>query len=338
MNNIITSFSDSVNTRLIKDQSVYLRSFRKKEHFLISLNIFGSNLEKYDISKKEFENVFGSKSFEKSLIDCGSWIEWDYYLKSQKIKLQNANFCKKDKLCPACAVRRSYKQHIKFLQSLEDDGDLIDQDWYYIVIPVKHSIEDSFEDVFNRIVDIRSKIVKALKNKRQGKKVGFWGNFNGGMTSIETTKTNNGWNVHLNLILNASKGTNISIKKIRNKRGQISNQNIDLVDFLMRVADSKMHNIQKLDFSSKDSIREALVEVLKYSLKFSSLSDNDLIYIYVKTYKKRLFTTFGNLRGLDIENVPLEGDIIPSEDFLHIMYRRIDYDYKLHSVRYEKKS
>jgi len=77
---------------------------------------------------------------------------------------------------------------------------------------------------------------------------------------------------------------------------------------------------------------------LKYSLKFSSLSDNDLIYIYVKTYKKRLFTTFGNLRGLDIENVPLEGDIIPSEDFLHIMYRRIDYDYKLHSVRYEKKS
>jgi len=334
MNDIITSFPDSVKTRIDKDQRVYLQSLRKKEHFLISLEIFYKNLSEYGISEKEFEKVFGASAFEKNLIDCGSWLEWNFYMKSEQTKLQKANFCKKDKLCPACAIRRAYKQQVKFLQSLEDDGDLIDNDWYYIVIPVKHTIDDDFETVFNRIIDIRSKILQSMRDRKRGKKTGFWGQFNGGMTSIETTKTNNGWNVHMNLIINAPAGTKIKIKKVRNSRGQISYQNSDIVEFLTRVADSKMHNIQKLDFTNQDSIKKALVEVLKYSLKFSGLSDNDLIYIYLKTYKKRLFTTFGNMRGLDIENVPLEGDVNYNEDFLRLLYRRVSNGYVMHSVTY----
>lgn len=334
MNDIITSFPDAVNKKLDKDKSVYLRALRKKEHLLISFSIFQQNLSKFDISKDYFEKVFGAKDFDKNLIDCGSWLEWNYYMKAEKVKLQKANFCKKDKLCPACAIRRAYKQQVKFLQSLEDDGDLIDYDWYYIVIPVKHTIDDDFETVFNRIIDIRSKILKAMRNKRSGRKSGFWGQFNGGMSSIETTKTDNGWNVHMNLIINAPKGTKFTVNPIRNRRGQISYQSPDIVDFLMRVADSKMHNIQKLDFTNQTSIKSSLVEVLKYSLKFSDLSDNDLIYIYLKTYKKQLFTTFGNMRGLDLENVPLDGDIIHGDDFLQILYKRVDYDYKMHSLTY----
>jgi len=336
LNNILTSFPESVKTRLDKDQLVYWNSLRKKEHFFISLHLAANNLPAYGVDKKTFFSVFGSDTFEKNLSDCGSWLEWNYYTKSDKVKLQKGNFCKKDKLCPACAVRRAYKQQVKFLKSFEDDGDLIDQDWYYIVIPVKHSIEDSFITVFNKIVDIRSKIMQSIRDKKRSKGNNFWSIFNGGMTSIETTKTKNGWNVHLNVLINAPRGSKIKIKTVTNSRGQKSRQSPDLVKFLRKTADSQMHNIQKLDFSEKEKVQEACVEVMKYSLKFSSLSDEDLIYIYLKTYRKRLFTTFGNLRGLDLENTPLEGDIINGEDFFNIMFRRVKNGYTFHSLSFQK--
>ena len=336
MNNILTTFPSSVKTRLDKDQLVYWHSLRKKEHFFISLHLFADKLADYGIDKKTFFDIFGTDTFEKNLSDCGSWLEWNYYPKSDKVKLQKGNFCKKDKLCPACAVRRAYKQQVKFLKGFEVDGDLSDYDWYYIVIPVKHSIEDSFMTVFNKIVDIRSKIMQSMRDKKRSKGNNFWSVFTGGMSSIETTKTKNGWNVHINLLINAPRGSRIKIKTITNSRGQKSRQSPDLVKFLQKTADSKMHNIQKLDFTEKEKIQEACVEVLKYSLKFSTLSDEDLIYIYLKTYRKRLFTTFGNLRGLDLENTPLEGDIINGEDFFRIIFRRVKHGYNFHTLTYQE--
>jgi hypothetical protein len=169
-----------------------------------------------------------------------------------------------------------------------------------------------------------------MRDSKRGKGNNFWSNFNGGMFSIESTKTKNGWNIHLNLIVNAHKGTKIDLKAVRNARGQYSHQSANLTQFLQKTADSKMHNIDKLNFTNQDTIRKALVEILKYSLKFGSLNDRDLLTAFVSSYRRRLFGTFGNLRGLKLEDVELEGDIQLDEEFVRMIFVRSELGYRLH--------
>ena len=286
--------------------------------------------KKLPFTKEEFDKVFKAKDFWKLAFDCGSWLEFRWYMQSDITKLHTANFCKRDKMCPACAVRRAYKQQQKFIKILEAEQSLKDTDWYYIVIPVKHHKTESFETVYNRLDGVLKKILKSMRNSKQGKGNNFFSLFTGGMYSIEATHTENGWNVHLNLIINAPKGTLIALKDIRNRKGQVSHQNEGLRLFLVRSADSQMHNIQKIDSSTDEKMREALVEVLKYSLKFSSLTSQQLLEVYIKTYRKRLFGTFGNLRGVGIEDIDLEGDTLVDPEYLELIFTRCDFEYTLY--------
>ena len=228
-------------------------------------------------------------------------------------------------MCPACAIRRSYKQQQKFMKILKVKEDLKEKEWFYIVIPVRHSKSESYETVFNRLEVVRQKITQSMRNARKGKTNNFWSQFSGGMFSTETTKTKNGWNVHLNLIINAPKGTKLALNRF--------NQAKPLEEWLKAKGDgSYVHNIQKIDSSSDQSMRNSLVEVLKYSLKFSSLSNSDLLEVYVRTYRKRLFGTFGNMRGVGIEDVELEGDSVPDNEFLELIFRRVGYEYKVEGI------
>ena len=332
-NEIISDLSNNAKKKIHKDINVFLTSLSNKENFASCharhLRYFseGKNLP---FTKDEFDRCFSSKDFWKLAFDCGSWLEFRWYQKSDVTKLHTANFCKRDKMCPACAIRRAYKQQLKFINILDSDSDLKDLDWYYIVLPIKHNKSENYETVFNRLNDLKIKINMGIRDGKRGKGKGFFSNFSGGMSSIETTHSKNGWNVHLNLIINAPKGTKTPLKSIKNSRGQISHQNEDLRQFMLKHADSQMHNIQKLDFDKEENIREALVEVLKYSLKFSGLTNQQLLEVYVKTYKKRLFGTFGNLRGVGIEDVSLEGDVLLDTEFVELIFTRAYSDYTLY--------
>lgn len=324
-------------TKIDKTQEIFLKAYKQKRQIIRLLRNLSTNLELLKsvyITPEEFERSFGYGQRLSNLLGdleaCGSFLLFRHYLKSDEIKLQHANFCRRDKFCQPCAVRRAYKQQMKFLDMLEVSPGLLKQDWYYIVIPVKHSVDEPIEVVYERLNKVKSSILKSMQNKRHRKSGhNIWSIFNGGMWSIEVTKTANGWNVHLNLLINASKGSYLPLKRVRNRRGQVSYQNEQIRQFLKRLADSQMHHIQKLDFSTDESIRSALVEVLKYSLKFSSLSKIDLLRVYVAFFQKRLFGTFGNLRGLKLEDVELDGDIELDEEFVELLYRRVGFDYVL---------
>ena len=274
-------------------------------------------------SWEEFVKSFKAKNFWKNYHDCGSYILADYYFTSKKLKVQDANFCRRDKICPACAVRRAYKQQLKFLQIVSAKPEFLAKDWYYIVLTVKHTADESFETVFNRVVNLKKKITKAMRNGRMRGDRNIWTKFGGGMYSIETTYGSNGWHVHLNLLVNADAGTHINISEVTNSRGQVSRQNDEIRQFLEFNAGSRMHDVQKLDFTNQESLMAALVEVLKYSLKFSSLSIQQIVEFYVKTNRKRLFGTFGNLWGLGLDEVDLEGDEKLDGPFVELLIKRV---------------
>jgi len=274
-------------------------------------------------SWEEFEKSFKAKNFWKDYHDCGSYILANYYFRPEKLKIEDANFCRRDKICPACAVRRAYKQQLKFLQIISAKPEFLTKDWYYIVLTVPHLVDEPFEVVFKRVVDLKKKISMQMRNGRMGKTAGIWSKFGGGMFSIETTHGANGWHVHLNLLLNAKKGTSLELNEIRNRRGQISHQNEEIRRFLEEFAGSKMHDVTKLDFEDHQNLMGALVEVLKYSLKFSSLTIQQIVEFYVKTYRKRLFGTFGNLWGLGLDDVELEGDETLDGPFVELLIKRV---------------
>ncbi len=329
---------NSKNTqKLIKTQDIFLQSYRKKKSFFKFLDKLYKNNTSLDVN---FYSVFGdSKKYSKNRniwLECGSFLVFNYFYNQEVLKLETANFCKKDKICPACAVRRAYKQQNKFLNILYSNPGLLKNDWYYIVIPVKHTKEDSLLQVFNKISSIRKSISKAIRKAKYGKKSGVWGLFLGGMGSVEITKTVNGWNVHLNLLLNASNGSNLRLKDVRNRKGQVSYQNEKIRQFLLRNFESQMHNISKLDFSTEDLIKSNLVEVLKYSLKFSSLDNENLLEVCLKLHNRQLFFTFGNLRGLKIEDVDLEGDEVVDDEFIQLIYQRANNQYNFYKADFSR--
>lgn len=269
---------------------------------------------------EEVNKAFKAKDFFKNLLNCGSWLEFRHYKKTNQTKLHHANFCKRDRLCIPCAVRRAYKQQNRFMQIIEQDKTFLQKDWYYVVIPVKHTKKETYETVMNRVIKLRKQLIASMNNSRKGKHNNFWAYFGGGMYSQEVTKTDNGWNVHLNLILNAEKGVKIPLKAIKNRRGQVSTQNGDLRAWLIKHYDSQIHNISQI--KDNNNLRGDLVEVLKYSLKFSSLSQQELFYVFVKSVGVRLFGAFGNMYGKGLENVELEGDTAPDEDFEKLIFYR----------------
>lgn len=347
---IISELSDTANQRIAKDLNVYINSLVKKRDFEACYK----RMKESSKFKLDLNTAFKSKGFWKSLEDCGSWVEFRYYNRLDKLKIQNANFCKRDKLCPACAVRRAYKQQLKFMEVIENKKQLLDNEWFYIVIPVIHSKDESYEIVFNRLETVRKKITMSMRNAKRGTTNNFWAQFLGGMYSTETTKTDNGWNVHLNLVINAPKNTQITLNKHK--------QALELESWLKTHANgSYVHNIQKIKKKprhsesetqcsetigetndsalgtaeeKKQALKDGIVEVLKYSLKFSSLTSFDLLQIYIKTYRKRLFGTFGNMRGVGMEDVDFFGDLELDSQFIELIFKRMqESTYVLESKR-----
>lgn len=347
MSNYTHNLSNNFTEKVNKTQDIFYNSYQKKHQFIAVLDNLQNreNLQTLDINHTHFFEVFGSgkryENFKKRLIDCGSYLTFRYYHKKDVTRLHNANFCKADKLCPACAVRRAYKQQQKFLKAWNKEKDLQSKNWYYIVIPVKHSIDETIEEVYNRLDRVRKSILQAIRDNRKGKGWGFWSKFDGGMGSIEVTKTRNGWNVHLNLLVCSDMEIELREKRTRDKNGnlKINYINDDLMDHLRKVGDgSFVHNIAKIDTASEESLKSNLVEVLKYSLKFSSLSTIDLVKVYMSLYRKRLFFTFGILWGMKLDNVELEGDDVVDDEFIEVIYERVAGGYKKVSEDKKKES
>ena len=309
----------------------YFKTDIKKRDLYFVWDRIPDNLK---IDGRVFKTIKHYEDIRKRVLECGSFTEYKASTGDDRIKLVRANFCKKDKICMACAVGRAYNQQKKFMQSLEvfpyENGeDLLNKHWYYIVTPVRHSISESLEVVYDRVDRLRKSVLMQMRDGRRGKSKGFWSQFKGGMGSVEFTYTKNGWNVHINWLVYSD--NRVQYKKVTDKK-KIWYQNDDLERFLRRFNESYIHSINELDFSSREAIKKNLLEVLKYALKFSSLNPSQLIEVYYKLYRKRLFFTFGTLRGLDLEavdEVTLGDDVKNTEEFLRLIYQKVKTSYKL---------
>jgi len=175
--------------------------------------------------------------------------------------------------------------------------------------------------VFNRAREGLTSLRYAVNNNKLGRgKKSFFSQFDGLFYSFEVTKTDNGWNNHINLLC----CTDEDITGIY-KKGNTFIHN-DIMRDWKKYTDNNsfIHSINKIDTSSDESIIKNLLEVFKYSLKFQSLENKDLLEVYKHTYRKRLLGAFGSLYGIKVQDVELNEDDVLDNDFLEIIFR---YDY-----------
>jgi len=356
-----TSLSEALltSTQVEFIKSVHKRYFKtdikKKDLYFIWDRI----PDDIKIDGRVFKTMEHFEDIRKRVLECGAFTEYRASTSDDRIKLVRANFCKKDKICLACAVGRAYNQQKKFMQSLEvfpyeNGDDLLSKYWYYIVTPVWHDKSEPLEVVYDRVDRLRKSVLMQIRDGKRGKSKGFWSWFKGGMGSIEITHSVNGWNVHINWLVYTD--TRIELKEVNTKkldsnhnfkRYKVTFANDELAKFMdnfhskaVSCKDKEMaiHSINELDFSSREAIRKNLLEIFKYALKFADLNPVHLIEIYYKLYRKRLFFTFGTLRGLDLEaidDVTLGDDIKDTEEFLRMIYQKVGLGYELKYISYK---
>jgi len=247
-------------------------------------------------------------SMNANISKCASWLQFRDYDKNGH-KLTNARFCKKDKVCPACAMRRASKQVKKVYNELYSNPDLMTGYWYYIVLPVRHKASEDFSTVFNRLGGGLKKINQAMRNVARGQESNnFFTMFDGIMYSIEQTKTDNGWNIHANLLCRSDK----PIRDLKRKKGGFWSPS--MVETWEELTGSLNVSINPISIKNEDDLMKNLMEVFKYSLKFQDLKNEDLLIAYRGTYRKRLLGSMGTLRQLKTD-VSLQGDDVVGDVF-----------------------
>lgn len=220
--------------------------------------------------------------------------DWD-----KKTSLIDSNFCNNSRICLDCALRQSIENSDKFLHKLQSNNYL---NWlfYYTVLTIQHNEWDSPKELFEKVRGILDKINEKIKNYKKGKSKNFWGEYiNWYIATIETTDTNNWYNFHLNMLINANK----EIPWIRTYKDkhwkEISNSKILSDKYLEITKDSNITSIEKLTFWDNElENKKNIWQVLKYSLKFHSLPTDKHFEFIKTTYWKRLLITFWSLHNL----------------------------------------
>lgn len=266
--------------------------------------------------------------------NCGSWLYFRNYEDIDQNTLKKANFCNKDKICPACASRRAHKQVQKVLGQFSSNPHLLEGFWYYVVLPVHHSAVEPLPVVFERLQKGLKGIGQALRNEARGKNSNnYFTHFDGIMYSIEETKTDNGWNVHANLLCHSSTPLKGLIKKPKGKGKRSAFWHPDMVETWEELTGSINVSISPVNVSDQEALFENLHEIFKYSLKFQDLSPDDMLTAYRCLYKRRLLGTMGTLRGLKTD-VELNGDGVENQLFIETMVTchgsRIKYSIEYH--------
>lgn len=247
-------------------------------------------------------------SLNKNIQDCGSWLEFREYHEHDKTVLHHANFCKKDKLCPACAMRRAAKQVQKMNTIIETSPDLTNKHWYYIVLPVKHDLSMEFEEVFSNLKNAKNKVRQQIKdNKRSKGRKSFFSQFDGIAYSYEVTHGKNGWNCHLNLLCS----TDRPIQGLRKKGNTFVHDDL-INDWLSVTGDSYVVSIKPINKDDEKGLIGGILEVFKYVMKFQKMTPAQLFEVYEKTKNTRLYGTMGSLYGLkldvDLDEKELSGE------------------------------
>lgn len=240
------------------------------------------------------------KEAEK-LASCANYLLFRHYYTVDKVRLHAASFCKKHLLCPICAIRRGAKMLKAYLdryQAVIADHPHLRP--YLVTVTVKNG-----PDLAERLNHLRGAMRRMSQARRDHLKAPSKNRYvefarsMGGFHSIEATNKGKGWHPHGHMIWLC---------------GSEPDQKALSAEWHAWTGDSFIVDVRPLH----DPV-EGFLEVCKYALKFSDLSEADNWHAYEVMSGQRLIDSHGLMRGVEIPesllDEPLDG--LPYVDLLY---------------------
>lgn len=261
------------------------------------------------------------------LEQCGSLLEFRLYPRTFATRLAAARFCKQDRLCPLCAIRRGAKHARaygdKLLSVIEETPTLRP---YMLTITTKNGSDllercDHYWHNWQRLLERR-------RNALKGRTISALSRISGGVSSIEIKrgKGSHEWHVHSHAII-LGPG---DLARDDHQWPDLSNEWHALTGDSFIV---DLRPIRSTPTDTEKGITDAyaadLCEVFKYALKFSELTLEDNWHADQLLRGKRLVRPFGNLFGVP-EPADLLDELLPADE----PYYRLLYDFVALEGRY----
>ena len=260
----------------------------------------GERLKRYGTAKARNHQMAGHlvkahrPDLSKRLYDCGSYLRFRHYLDHQQTRLIESRSCDISLLCPLCAIRRGARLLKRYLERCAYLAPA--HDFYLVTLTVKNG-----PDLAERYAHLLHSWKRL--NQRAKKGYGAFADASGAFGSIEFTKSQEGWHPHMHMLWAMPKGT----PPLR--WGKDSQLGMDwaaatgdsfIVHAELVQADAAARRARSEERTPADPLVSALCEVLKYALKFSSLSLDDNLDAYWTLKGKRLTRAYGCFYGLEV--------------------------------------
>jgi len=258
-------------------------------------------------------SVTKDKKLSNSLRYCGSLLTFRHFYTVDQLRLHSAKFCHKHLLCPLCAIRRTSRCLQDFIPKIElvlaSQPQLVP---YLVTLTVKNGSD--LRERFRHLVGALSKQTQARRNAlKPGRPFVQFAHADGGLYSVEFKRGKNSglWHPHVHMLWLCSTPPDARLLS---------------EDWRRFTGDSFIVDVTPFDASK--ALANNLMEVLKYSLKFSELSEADNWEAYEKLSGRRLLASFGSLRGLKMP-ADLNDDMTDLDDlpYVDLIYRFIDGHY-----------
>lgn len=313
---------------------------------------YSQNVIKNDFTPKRKESIILSDSYNRlgyqkksdNVSDCGTILQFAYLIDinghtSDTGKLYMANFCK-DRLCPMCAWRRSFKIFGQVSQIMN----LIGEDYKFLFLTLTVPNCQGF-DLPNQIDYLLESWYRFFRIRRIKNVVRGW------FRSLEITRNmkDGSFHPHFHVILAVPKNYNphSGIYIHRDEFLQYWRQATG--DWRIVAVDIRLCR-PKSDSTSADNLSSAVAEIAKYTVKSSDylFKDNkqltdSIVSVLTESLHHRRLTSYGGcfkrafqqLKLDDAENgdlVNIDNKINPELSYLIVQYGWTSGIYKMNSI------
>lgn len=247
-------------------------------------------LERYAVAHQQARRMakyilsLGENKLSRRLWYCGDRLILGDYIDRDSVRLLSAQFCKKHTLCQFCAIRRGAKLLEHYLPRLEQLlSESLDRCAQMVTFTLANGpdLDERLRHMFDAWTSLMQRRSDAVRGK--GKSEWLWAE--GGIASVEVTNRGNGWHVHIHcLVLSDKRISALALFGEGSEWHRIT-------------GDSYIGRVDILDESKPLAVN--LMEILKYVTKFSDLTEAQTWQLHQAVSGKRMFRSWGVLRGIE---------------------------------------
>lgn len=247
------------------------------------------------------------------LLSCGDYLHFRHYYTVEQVQLHSAQFCKQHLICPLCAIRRGSKTLEAYLERFNViQAERPELQPYLVTFTVRDGPD--LAERFNHL----QRSFKRLQDQRRrwisGSRSAPWTEFvhvAGAVSSYEVKRgAGSGlWHPHLHMVALCASPPNQAA--LRKEWEAITN-------------DSFMLDVRP--FRAGQDPAEGFMEVMKYAVKFSSLTLADNWQVAKLLRGCRLLFSLGVFRGVEVPD-KLTDDPLDDLPYFDLFYRYVGFGY-----------